>query len=192
MRSSYKQNNYGEVFYELVIKLRPKLIVELGILDGYSTVHLAEGLKNNKCGRIDAYDLFEDYPFKHSNYSEIVEKYKEIECLKIFKADAFTVHDRYENDSVDILHVDLSNDGSTIRKIMQLWNDKITEEGIIIFEGGSYERDQVDWMKLYNKEPIRDELLNNFIVRSNYTYETYTAFPSLTVLTKMKREQTYE
>ena len=189
MRSSYIQNNYGEVFYDYVKKFTPELIVELGVLDAYSTLHFAKGLEDNKKGRIDAYDLFEDYQFKSSNYDEITRKCKEIKCLKLYKMNAFKVHDRYKDNSVDILHVDISNDGDIVRKIMKSWNSKIVDGGLIMFEGGSLERDEIEWMKKYNKESLREEFLMNQIIRDYYTYETYVAFPSLTVLTKLRIEE---
>ena len=89
---------------------------------------------------------------------------------------AFKVHDQYKDNSVDILHVDISNDGDTVRRIMKLWNSKIVDGGLIMFEGGSLERDEIEWMKKYNKESLREEFLMNQIIRDYYTYETYVAF----------------
>ena len=42
MRSSYIQNNYGDVFYRMITTYRPRKCVELGVLDGYSTLHNRE------------------------------------------------------------------------------------------------------------------------------------------------------
>ena len=54
------------------------------------------------------------------------------------------------------MHVDVSNDGDVI---LQLYNNikKYLDKGsILLFEGGSQERDEVHWMKKYNKTPIND------------------------------------
>ena len=65
MRSSYQKNSYGEIFFALMEAFRPGVVVELGVLDGYSTIAMAKGMKHNhelkRCGQphLDAYDLFE-------------------------------------------------------------------------------------------------------------------------------------
>ena len=48
MRSSYEENDYGQVFYNLIKIHKPEKVVELGVLDGYSSLHFAKGLKDNK------------------------------------------------------------------------------------------------------------------------------------------------
>ena len=45
MRSSYIENNYGAVLKAYVLNWRPTTLVELGVLDGYSTIAIAEAVK---------------------------------------------------------------------------------------------------------------------------------------------------
>ena len=76
MRSSYIKNNYGRVFELIVRSYHVRNIVELGVLDGYSTIHLARGLFYNKVhfgipSHLDAYDLWEDYSYKHGDREEV-------------------------------------------------------------------------------------------------------------------------
>lgn len=184
MRSSYIENNFGEIFYELVRIKSPKTVVELGVLDGYSTTHLADGLLDNAHGSLHAYDLFEDYPFKHSKYEEVKDRLKKYKFVELHKQDAFTVSDLYGNDSVDFLHVDLSNDGEILKKIIEQWLPKISDKGLILFEGGSLERDQVEWMIKYKKKSIKKELESNSEIKKFFKYRTIDAYPSLTILTK--------
>jgi len=40
IRSSYIANNYGELLRQYVIAFQPSSFVELGVLDGYSTLHI--------------------------------------------------------------------------------------------------------------------------------------------------------
>jgi predicted O-methyltransferase YrrM len=47
IKSSYSQNDIGKTFYDLVLKYKPKKIVEVGTLFGYSRFVIIEGPKNN-------------------------------------------------------------------------------------------------------------------------------------------------
>jgi len=193
MRSSYELNNYGLLFENYPLAWKYYNIVELGILDGYSLLHLAKGVRslhkfygyNER--KIDAYDLFDDYEFNHGNKEE-VEELLIYNCLSeyvnIIKGNAYEVYRDYEDKSIELLHVDISNTGETLNRVMELWSPKIKERGMILFEGGSEERDNVEWMKSYNKPSIREELESNRIINKQYIYATYCLFPSLTVLFK--------
>ena len=55
-------------------------------------------------------------------------------------------------------------------------------KAIIAFEGGSKERDKVDWMVKYKKKPIYPVIYKNKIINKYYVYGTYKLFPSLTVM----------
>jgi hypothetical protein len=54
----------------------------------------------------------------------------------------------------DLLHVDISNDGNTIVELSIKCFNQLKQGKHILFEGGSIERDNVDWMIKYNKQPI--------------------------------------
>lgn len=185
--SSYKENNYGEIFYQLVNTYPPSIAVELGVLDGYSLRHIALGLKKNKLGHIDAYDLFEDYAFNHGNQAEVqamLDKEGLSEYATLIKGDAYEAYKKYEDNSIYFLHIDISNTGETVRKIMEQWHPKIVYGGLVVFEGGSEERDNIGWMIKFDKEPMKLEIETNPIINSKYIYGTYLKYPSLTVLMK--------
>jgi len=192
MRSSYQENNYGEVLKSYILNWRPTTMVELGVLDGYSTIAIAEAVKEmnflyQMTSKLDSYDLFEDYEFKHG-VKEEVEKLLEEKGLKdlvnLQKGDAYKVHELYPDASVQFLHVDISNDGDTLRRITELWAPKLIQRGLIMFEGGSDERDHNEWMTKYNKPSIKKEMETNKFINDNYIYGTYYPYPSLTVFLK--------
>ena len=59
----------------------------------------------------------------------------------------------------DMAHIDISNTGEIIEKVIKAYPDKT-----ILFEGGSKERDIIDWMVKYKAKPlnyIQKEILNN-------------------------------
>jgi hypothetical protein len=192
--SSYTTNNYADIFRAIVSAYLPKVCVELGVLEGYSTVAIAEGLKANhekgeREGHLYAYDLFEKYPYRHST-QEIVQGNIDRELLTEYvtleEADAFEVADIYEDHSVNFLHVDLSNTGAIVRRVMSDWDKKMVMGGVICFEGGTEERDNIEWMKQYDAPPIKQELETNKIIEEKYVFGTYHRFPGMTCLLKKR------
>ena len=189
MHSSYSKNNYAEVFRAIVSAFQPKQCVELGVLEGYSTVAIAQGLKANRAGHLAAYDLFKEYKYRNASKETAQKNLDEAGV-----ADYATLHARHAGEvaqefldsSVYLLHVDLSNTGDTVRWVMESWDQKMVNGGIILFEGGTEERDQVDWMLKYGSSPIKKELETNPIIEKNYVFATYMKFPGLTCLLKKR------
>ena len=111
------------------------------------------------------YDTLEDVEY-------MLQRHKVNQFVTLHKRDAFTVHEDYDDHSVCFLHVDLSNDGEVLRKIVERWDDKLSFGGLLLFEGGSEERDNVAWMQKYNKAPIKDEIESYLLIDEiNYAKE---------------------
>jgi len=189
MISSYEENNYSSLFRVLILTKQPKLVVECGVLDGFSTFYIAHALRFNHQNRdiesaFFAYDIFDAYEYKHGDYDEIQTMMKKHDLEKYYQlieCDAFEAACLYQDRTVDFLHMDISNDGDTLLRTLDIWGNKISDNGIIAFEGGSIERDQ-GWIRKYNKRPIRPELINNPIVYKNWYYQIFDPYPSLTLL----------
>lgn len=194
MHSSYARNNYADVFKAIVGAFQPTLCVELGVLEGYSTIAIAQGLKENferggGRGHLAAHDLFASYEFRKSPIEITranVEAAGVSDFVTLHQQNALSVHEDYSDNSVWLLHVDLSNDGLTVRNIMSRWDAKMLQGGIILFEGGTEERDNVDWMIKYKKESLKKELETNPIISEKYVFATYMKFPGLTCLLKKR------
>lgn len=153
--SSYKKNNLGRTLYDTVIKLKPKKIVEFGILHGYSTVAMAQALKDLGRGHIFSYDLFEDYPYKHGTKKEVLNNlaiYGVYDFVTVKKGNFFNWLKNPED--FDLLLLDISNDGEIIKKAVKGLYEFIKHGSVVIFEGGTKKRDNVDWMIKYRKTPI--------------------------------------
>lgn len=186
MDSSYKKNNYGEVFRAIVQAFKPVNCVELGVLNGYSTINIAAGLKENGRGTLNAYDLFEEYPYKHSQYEDVKVLTQHCPMIVLHRGDAFKVYEQYGPGSVDLLHVDLSNTGEIVRRVMEQWDEKMVQGGVILFEGGTVERDLEEWMVKYSAPSIKKEIETNLIINSRYVYGAYLKWPGLTMLLKKR------
>jgi predicted O-methyltransferase YrrM len=189
IRSSYKKNNIGRILEVLTLGNKPNFIVECGILDGYSLYHFAKATKLNSeadyfDGHVVAYDLFDDYEYKHGNAVDVHNMLKSSgvsDYVTILQGDAYKVHEHYDNEEINMLHVDIANDGNTFLKMFELWKNKINKSGMIVFEGGSQERDQVEWMKKYKKRPIQMAL--NLLGRNKkWEVRVIKDWPSLTVM----------
>lgn len=177
--SSYEKNNYGELFYSLMRIYQPEKVVELGTKAGYSAYHMARGLKANGKGTLDCYDLWEKYEFNSVSRSVAEKNLKEFKDIVSFNPhDAIGVDKKYNG--IDILHVDLSNEGEILENIIPYWIDKVRQ--IIIVEGGSNERDNLDWMIKFKKMPIAKWLVEFARKRGDIEYATIKPFPSLTIL----------
>ncbi|MBI4136501.1 class I SAM-dependent methyltransferase [Candidatus Roizmanbacteria bacterium] len=179
--SSYEKNNYGDLFYSLIRLYKPKTVVELGTKAGYSAYHIARALRENGKGHLYCYDLWGKYPY-HSAPQSVAEKnlqpFKETVTLKLLDAVGVdTLHT-----FVDVLHVDVSNEGGILNRIIPKWIRKVRQ--FIVIEGGSKERDHVPWMSTYHKKPIQRWLKDFSSQHGDIEYLTIEPFPSVTIIRK--------
>jgi len=187
--SSYMQNDYGLVFMLTVLAWKPLLCVELGCLQGYSALHISAALTINEqhgngAGQLFVHDLFEDYKFNSDsqvNVKQRLDDHMAAHNVSLVRGDAYKAAEQYKDNSVHLLHIDLSNCGKIVRDMIEMWHPKLQMQAIIMIEGGSKWRDKVDWMTKYDRESIYDEINRNPILNGKYQYGTYHQFPSLTV-----------
>ena len=181
--SSYEKNNYGELFYSLMHIYQPAKVVELGTKAGYSAYHIARGLKANGKGTLDCYDLWEKYEFNSVPKSVAEKNLKNYQNIVKFKLRNVIGVDKLYR-SVDILHIDLGNEGGILENIIPRWIDKVNQ--FIIIEGGSGERDRVEWITKYNKIPVRKWLAEFRQKHKDIECITLEPFPSITILKKYR------
>lgn len=180
LESSYIAHGYGSIFYALVRVLRPARAVECGLFQGYSLLSAGAALRDNGAGRIDGYDLFEAYPYRHADREQLTRQVTASgldDVVHIHSSDAGVVHTLC--DDVDYLHVDVSNNGETYRRVFAQWSHKVRQ--VILLEGGSIERDQVAWMQRYDKPAIRPALADLEASYPGWSFTVLQPFPSLTI-----------
>jgi len=181
VRSSYKDNNYGKLFESLSAIYQPKIIVECGVLDGYSIASFARGYNDAK---IWGFDLFDDYEYTHAHYETVLHALeKEFGSrINLVQKNAFEAAGQFGDETVDILHLDISNDGEKLQKLFNAWVAKIRKGGLLVFEGGSQERDKNTWMLKYNRLPIH--YAKSMLSDIGYEYVTLLPHPSVTICRK--------
>lgn len=181
IRSSYLQNdlNYGELITCITKCTSPKKIVEIGILDGYSLTNFIGGSGNET--KIYAYDIFDNFNGNHANKEFIINKFSKNDNVVIDDGDFYKLHEIIDND-IDILHIDIANDGDVFEFVINNYYKKMSKNGIIIFEGGNIKRDNVEWMNKYNKTKI-NPIIQKF-KQEGYDINVFGTFPSLTLIKK--------
>ncbi len=163
--SSYSKNKLGKTIYDIVIELKPKKVVEFGILHGYSTFCIAQALRDlDEGGTLLSYDLFDEFEYRHGTRKEaeqLVKKHNLEKFVKIEHGDFYKWVS--EPDEFDLLHIDIANDGDVLEFVSNTFKNKN-----ILFEGGSKERDREPWMHEHNKrlmyplkQKVNYEILNS-------------------------------
>jgi predicted O-methyltransferase YrrM len=182
MASSYAHPivTYNDIFKMITWLNPPTTVVEIGILNGYSLRSFAESCPSTT--QIYGYDIFEKFN-GNSASRDIIDKFIEYPNVHIAEGDFYELYKTYPNKSIDLLHIDIANDGSVYEFALEHYMSKLTDRGVLILEGGSQERDAVAWMKKYNKVPIYDTLIK---YKSIYNIHTITAFPSITFISNLK------
>lgn len=170
IESSYQHNDLGRTLYDEVIKLKPEKIIDFGVLNGYSTICLAQAVRDNGFGKVYVYDLFEKYEHNHSKLEVLVKNLTDYGLIDYVFIDEKNFFDWIKtNEAFDLIHIDLSNTGDIVDMF-----EPLKERGVVLFEGGSEQRDRVGWMFKYNKKPISDSKLKYKIINN--------AFPSISKL----------
>lgn len=154
--SSYAENNLGKTLYDAVLEYKPKKIIDFGVLEGYSTISMAQALRDlSNGGKVIAYDLFEDYPYRHSAMSKTKENINKYNLSEFVTLKRKNFYDWIKNpEDFDLMHLDISNDGEIIKLAYNNLKKYLDKGSVLIFEGGTKDRDQVEWMIKYNKTPI--------------------------------------
>lgn len=147
MRSSYNNSlSYCELLRVIVHLENPRNIVEFGILDGASLLEFA-----SSGARVKAYDIFENFQGNHAKREDLAEKFKNFSNVEIDHGDFYKKYEDLNDGSIDILHVDIANNGDVYRFCFEHYLKKLRDGGLLILEGGSAERDNVEWMNKYAK-----------------------------------------
>jgi predicted O-methyltransferase YrrM len=179
MRSSYKNSvDYSDIFKTICFIKKPNLIIEFGILDGFSLKAFGDSCPSNTI--IKAFDIFEDFNGNGSK-RDIINKFQQYQNIEITYGDYYTKFSDFQDNTIDILHIDIANCGDTYEFMFQYYLPKLKEDGIILLEGGSEQRDKVEWMKKYNKTPITHVIQK---YNNQFNIKVISDFPSLTLVKK--------
>ena len=178
MNSSYKNTiDFGDIISTITFMKNPQKIVECGILEGYSLSKFIENSSINTS--IDAYDIFDDFNGNHAIKDKITHLFSPYKNVNINYGDFYKVLNKYPDNSIDILHIDIANNGDVYEYAFNNYISKIKRSGIMLLEGGSKERDNVEWMIKYNKPKI-EPVIQKY--KQKYDIKVIGNFPSITIV----------
>lgn len=186
MISSFFKNSYGDLLKSIVISQKPKLVIEYGILFGYSTINILEAMKFNGFGKLISNDMFDEFPFNHAEEKITLKMFDKIENVEIRKSNFYNIGLKYETKSLedikkcDILIIDIGNMRKTFEFFVNNIYPVLKTGSMAILEGGSVERDDCYKLKGYSDESINDYLKTLL----GFRFITFNSFPSITIFTK--------
>jgi len=116
------------------------------------------------------HDLWQNYPYKHTSMEKTQDT---IDALGLTKYIELVELDFYnwKPEPYDLMHFDISNHAGHLKYLKSL-KDYHFLYGTILFEGGSKQRDKVEWMKDF--QPINSSGINFITINED--------FPSLSLL----------
>jgi|UniRef100_A0A6C0CWL7 predicted O-methyltransferase YrrM len=178
MNSSYINSvEYKDIFDTILYLNKPKNILEIGILDGYSLELFAKYNTNTK---IKAYDIFEEFNGNHPDKEKLLTYFKDYTNVSINYGNFYELYNTL-NSTYDIIHIDIANNGDVYEYAIENYLSKLNNNGILLLEGGSKERDRVEWMKKYSKPQIQPVLCK---YKNDYNILTIGTVPSVTLIQK--------
>ena len=172
MHSSYNNNvDFGTLIEGITTAVQPSSILEIGILEGFSLDRFRRA--SNKDTKIQAFDIFEDFNGNHADKESLQEQFSPYPNVSIEYGDFYKLHEGVDN--VDIIHIDIANNGDVFEYAMKHYLPKLSSKGVMILEGGSEERDNVEWMNKYSKPKIHP-------VVTKYGLKVLGVMPSITIV----------
>jgi predicted O-methyltransferase YrrM len=151
IESSLREHDLGRVLYDFVLREKPHTILEFGTLHGYSAICMAMALHRLGRGKVISYDLYDKYPHKHGELAAnkiTAELYGLGEYVEFREGDLFSIPLGH----YDMVFLDVSNDGDIIKKARERFTKTL------LFEGGTKERDGIEWMQKYGRTPIQGSI----------------------------------
>ena len=154
-----------ETLYSMVLDIKPKLIIEYGTEHAGTAVVMGLALKElyeqeQHQGIVYTYDTFEKQSKgeigSSPNYKVAVDNiahYGLQDYVKVDYGDFFKFCDDPDKE-FDLLYFDIDNDGDKVLEMYSGCKSNIEKGSVVIFEGGSQVRDDVEWMNSLRKTKI--------------------------------------
>lgn len=165
IESSYRDNALGKTLYDYVIYEKPDIVIDFGVLNGYSTICMAMACKENGKGKVKVYDLFDKYEHNHAKFSTLINNIKSYGLIDWVEIEERNFFDWVKDpEPFDLIHIDISTTGD----ILDIIWDNLRDKGTVLFEGGSEQRDNVGWMRVHNKKPINQSKAKFEVINSRF------------------------
>ena len=129
------------ILYDFIVTLKPKKIIEFGPGRGFTTVTMAQALKENAIdGQINSYDIWNDsYWGNHRSSLNEFKNWEVLEYINLYEMDFYEWLKTDED--FDFLYFDIDNTGEKLELLYDKVKNQIQSGSVVFFEGGSEERD---------------------------------------------------
>lgn len=141
-------------FAQIINESKPELCVEIGVFGGASLIPQALALKANKKGKIYGIDpwttgsaleemIHEDHKKwwgelnLENIYQSCFQKLKQLELMnhcELIKDKSENVYNKFQNESIDLLHIDGNHSEALSYKDAVLYLPKVKKNGYIMFD----------------------------------------------------------
>ena len=138
---SHGKYQWLSILYAFVHEYKPTKVVELGPATGYTTITMAQALKDNNNGHINSYDIWNDqYWSTQENCQNEINEWGVQDYVTLTHMDFY---DWIKTDEeFDFLYFDIDNNGDKLLELYEHTKFQVKNGSIILFEGGSEERDK--------------------------------------------------
>ena len=149
--------------YDLIANVRPETVVELGSFYGCSIFAFAQAVKDLQLKTVlwgvDLWEIFDE--FTKDDYKEDVfdsflqvrDKCYDEKYVKMLRMSFDEALDKFDNKSIDILHIDGSHYYDDVKHDFETWKPKLKDDAIVLFHD------------------ISDEIINGGIMGSHIFWE---------------------
>ena len=134
---SHGKYQWLSILYAFVSEYKPTKVVELGPATGYTTITMAQALKDNNNGHLNSYDIWNDQ--------------------------YWGTQENCQNEINNWNVQDIDNDGDKISKLYESVKPQIETGSIVLFEGGSEERDKYVDENVTKMNDVKDKLDYNLL-----------------------------
>lgn len=140
---------YYRFVYNLIKKLNPELVIELGVCTGRCTAHMAAA--SPECSVIG----IDPYP---QDISAILNEYKNISIWGLSSTWPSTLG-RIDDGSVDVCFIDTIHAYDQVMAEYDLWSPKIKRGGIILFDDITLNSSMIQaWDEICKANPTREKI----------------------------------
>ena len=152
---SHGKYQWLSILYAFVHEYKPTKVVELGPARGNTTITMAQALKDNKNGHINSYDIWNDqYWGTQENCQKEINEWGVQDYVTLQRMDFYDWLETEEE--FDFLYMDIDNDGDKLLKLYERTKSQIEKGSVVVFEGGSEERDKYVKEGLTKMNEVKD------------------------------------
>jgi tRNA A58 N-methylase Trm61 len=176
---------FNDLIYALILLYKPETVVELGTGEGNCMALIGIALKMNRSGKLFSFDVYGEriQGFLPKTGKTVSGKKRMLGLERVIEniqTDIFNFS--WIGNPIDLLVIDIDNTFERLKKIADNWFEKLSPNGIILFEGG---------FSQYNKSPRGVFEFCNYLHGENWETFTLMHYPGLVLARRIQKDDQY-